>query len=310
MAEPTPRTLIGLFAGQRQDQRQIMRGDVPEGIVLGVELAQAYPVGMDVAHGAELSGPDHRLERLESGMEAQHVAGHGHQAGPGSRIHDAPRIGDGQGDRLLHQHVLAGLQHGNGLVGMILRRQGQHHAVDFRIGENLLDGHGPDRMDAGKLACPVCMAVADGMKRAELGEGAGMVGAPVTTSDDGDPGGGALCMAGRFLFSFSGFLAEGIRPDGETRQDKARQGKTGQGRARRGRAGERPSRGGAARCPGPPVEPRQANGKSASNPLRQALPAARSARGQEKPERCLTPEQAAPYMPPVRPDNNRRLAAG
>jgi hypothetical protein len=92
----------------------------------------------------------------------------------------------------------------DGHVGVILRRQGQHHAVDFRIGENLLDGHGPDRMDAGKLACPVCMAVADGMKRAELGEGAGMVGAPVTTSDDGDPGGGGTLHGRAFPVFFLG----------------------------------------------------------------------------------------------------------
>jgi hypothetical protein len=60
------------------------------------------------------------------------MAGHGHQLrAPGGRVHHPPRIGDGERDRLFDQHVLAGLERRDGHVGVILRRQGQHQAVDF-----------------------------------------------------------------------------------------------------------------------------------------------------------------------------------
>ena len=63
-------------AGDRQDHRQIVRRQIPQRVVLGVELAEPEPVRMDVPHLAELAIVDQRLQLLEGRVEAQHMADH------------------------------------------------------------------------------------------------------------------------------------------------------------------------------------------------------------------------------------------
>src|SRR4029077_9835023 len=65
-----------LGAGDRENHRQIVRREVPERVVLGMELAEPQPMRMDVSDFAEFPAVDKLLWLLEGGMEAQHMPDH------------------------------------------------------------------------------------------------------------------------------------------------------------------------------------------------------------------------------------------
>ena len=48
-------------AGDGEDHREVVRGEIPKRVVLGVKLAETEPVRVDVAHAAELARVDQRL---------------------------------------------------------------------------------------------------------------------------------------------------------------------------------------------------------------------------------------------------------
>jgi len=82
--------------------------------------------------------------------------------------------------------MLAGFQHRHRLIGVVVRRQGQNHAVDRRIGQHLIDLHGPDPIQVGQRVGAVLMAIAYGVKRAEFGKCPGVVRSPIAAADNGD----------------------------------------------------------------------------------------------------------------------------
>src|SRR5690606_15489261 len=96
------------------------------------------------------------------------------------------RIGHIERDRLLHQHILAGIDGADGAFGVELRRQRHHDGVDVVA---LIKVVGLDRQ-AILLRCeafgPRGIGIRDGMEDAKRFEGTDMVTAPITTSKDCD----------------------------------------------------------------------------------------------------------------------------
>ena len=161
-----------------------MRRQIPQRVVLGVELSEAEPVRVDVLDLAEFAGVDQLLQLFEGRMEAQHMADH-----EDARIflrsrHRPLAVVDGQRDRLFDQHVLAGLDSPYGEVGMELRRQRHDDAVDVVAGKQLVRLDGEAILFAGKTFGARPVGVGHGVKRAERLQRADMVRAPVSASKD------------------------------------------------------------------------------------------------------------------------------
>ena len=183
-AAPSPRTSTGAVPGDGEDHRQIVRRQIPQRIVLGVELAEAEPVRMDVLHLAEFAGVDQFLQLLEGRMEAQHMADHEEARICLGRRHRPLAVGHGQRDRLLDQHVLAGLDRAHGGIGMELRRQRHDDGVDVVAGKQRVRIDGKAILLAGETFRARPVGVGDGMERAERLERADVVRAPVSASKD------------------------------------------------------------------------------------------------------------------------------
>ena len=126
-------------AGDRQDHRQIVRRQIPERVVFGMEFSEAEPMRMDVLDLAQFAGVDQFLQLLEGRMEAQHMADHEDALDASRRRRNRPfGIGDRQRDRLFDQHVLAVLDRPDGELGVELRRQRHDDGVDVVAREQLV----------------------------------------------------------------------------------------------------------------------------------------------------------------------------
>lgn len=175
-----------LGAGDGEDHRQVVRRQIPQRVVLGMEFAEAKPVRVDVAHLAELAIVDQRLQHLERRMEAQHMADHEHAAIVLCRLHRALGVGDRQRDRLLHQHVLAACHGAHGGVGVELRGQRHDDGIDVGTVEQSVRLDRQTILLAGETFGASPIDVGNGSERAKRLEGADMVAAPVSATEDGD----------------------------------------------------------------------------------------------------------------------------
>ena len=181
-----PAHLDRVRAGDGEDHRQIVRSEIPKRVVLGVELAEAETVGVDVAHAAEFAGVDQRLQPLEAGMEAQDVTGHEHPPAGLCGFDGTRRVLDGERDRLFDQHVLAVFDRADRGLGMELRRQCHDDRVDVVAGEDVVDADGQTAM-LGREAFRACgIGIRHRLKRAERLERSDMVRSPISASEDGD----------------------------------------------------------------------------------------------------------------------------
>ncbi len=100
------------------------------------------------------------------------------------RRHGPFGIGDGQRDRLFHEHVLAGLDGPDGGLGVELRRQRHDDAVDILARKQFVGRDSEAILFAGEAFGACAVGVGNGMQRAERLQGADMVGAPVPASKD------------------------------------------------------------------------------------------------------------------------------
>ncbi len=181
---PLAAHLDRLGAGDRQDHRQIVRRQVPQRIVFGVELAKPEPVRVDVLHLAQLALVDQRLQHLEGGVEAQHMADHEDAAIVPGGLHRTLGIGDRQRDRLLDQHVLAVFDGTHGEIRVELRRQRHDDGIDIVANEKLIRLDCQAILLAGETFRAGAVGVGNGVQSAERLEGADMVAAPVSATED------------------------------------------------------------------------------------------------------------------------------
>ena len=96
-----------LFARDREDHRQIMRRQIPQRVIFGVEFAKPKPVRVDVFDRAKLPCRNQRQQFLERWMEAQHMSHHEHAAGFPGLCHRQLCVRHCQRDRFFNQNILA-----------------------------------------------------------------------------------------------------------------------------------------------------------------------------------------------------------
>ena len=176
--------LVGLGAGDGEDHRQIVRSQVPQGVVLCMELAEAQPVRVDVADLAEFAVVDERLELLEGGVEAQYVADHENPAVGLGEGHLALGILDRQRDGFLDKHVLAILHRPGRRLCMELRRQRHDDGVDIVASEQVVRRDRQAFLLAGEAFGPGGIGIRNRVKRTQALQGADVVGTPVSASED------------------------------------------------------------------------------------------------------------------------------
>ena len=175
-------------AEQVQHHRDVVHAQAPERVFVLADHAQVLAVAVHVQHVAELARFD-QLTQLDHGrVEPQQVADHHDPRPLGGQGLQLPGLGDRPGQRLLHEHVLAGQQGapGQGVVG------GHRCRHDHRVQRLVLDqvveasrhpGLGELRREPG-LPLLVRVAAPDQLGAGQLREVAGQVRAPVAEADD------------------------------------------------------------------------------------------------------------------------------
>jgi hypothetical protein len=96
--------------------------------------AEVQAGGVNVIDLAELALVHAPAQLAHGGIELEGVPGHQNHAGPARLGGQEAGIGERGGDRLLDQHVLAGLQRLQGDLGMVARRGRHHHGINMRQG--------------------------------------------------------------------------------------------------------------------------------------------------------------------------------
>ena len=129
----------GLLADQVQHDREVVRAERPERVLVRPDLAEVLAVSVQVENVAELSGVDHLLQLGHGGVVEQEVAGHEHEPSLlGERI-ELLGLGRALGLRLLDEDVLAGAQ---GLSGEVVVRDDRGRdddRVQLRVGQELVE---------------------------------------------------------------------------------------------------------------------------------------------------------------------------
>ena len=137
-----PWTALALTIGAAalvREQVDGVRGVVPQQVVgpaarlaERVHVAAAEEVRLHVhLLDLEFAGDDALVHELVARVEAARVAAHRHAPRRLLRLDDGLRVLPRIGERDLDLHVLAGLQAGDGLRSVHLRRRAQDHRVDF-----------------------------------------------------------------------------------------------------------------------------------------------------------------------------------
>ena len=129
----------GLLAGEVQQDRDVVRAQAPERVLVGAQLAEVQAVAVDVVDVAQLAGVRDLLELVDARVVLQQVPDHEHLARAPRGLDDALGVGDGLGERLLDEAVLARIEDAHGQLGVARHRRGQHDGVELGIGEQIVD---------------------------------------------------------------------------------------------------------------------------------------------------------------------------
>ena len=117
------------------------------GLAQRIHVGAAEKVGLHIhLLDVELTGFNLLVHPLVAGVKATGVAHHGDQTGLLLQLGHFLRILQGVSKRNFNLHMLAGLQAGNGLLGVHLRGRAQNDGIDFRqrqrisqVGADMLD---------------------------------------------------------------------------------------------------------------------------------------------------------------------------
>ena len=117
---------------------------------------EGEPVRGDLPHGADLSRGDAPLDLRVLGEETQHEPDHERPPALLGRRENRLPVLDGEGDRLLEQHVLSGGERSLGDLAVHGRRQADVDGVDLRVGEDSVQiGREPCAYRIGYLLRPL-----------------------------------------------------------------------------------------------------------------------------------------------------------
>jgi hypothetical protein len=128
-------------AGRRADQvvgdGDVVRADRPQRVDVALDAAQVHALGVQVAQLAQVAGLQQGAHLGHRRVVLEGVADQQHQPARLGLLGQGDRVGGGEGQRLLHQHVLAGAQPPSDQVGVGARGRGDHQRVDRPVGQHL-----------------------------------------------------------------------------------------------------------------------------------------------------------------------------
>jgi hypothetical protein len=188
--------LVGFLARQVQHDRDVVGAEGPQRVLVGAQLPEIQAVAVDVAQVAELTRVGDLLEAVEARVELKQVPDHEHPPRPFLGLHGPLGVRDRLGQRLLHEAVLAGLEHSGRELGVGRDGGREHDRVELGVGEKVLDVAGELRAaeDAGEALARLRPAVAAPaqLRAGETVEVSSEVRPPVAEADDADRDRGAL----------------------------------------------------------------------------------------------------------------------
>ncbi len=118
-----------LFLQQVVEHRQVVHREIPDHVHVVLEQAEIHPGAVVVVDLAEIAGADDVPDLLDRAGVDEGVIHHQGQVAARGFLDQPARIVGGGGDRLLHDHMLAGTQRSNGQVVMRRDRGGDQHGV-------------------------------------------------------------------------------------------------------------------------------------------------------------------------------------
>jgi hypothetical protein len=171
------------------DDREVVRGEVPEHVHIRLHQPQVDPDRVDEQDLAEVPVGD-ELSYLEHGRcVAVGVIGHQHQ-GPVQRVlHHRPPPLARVCERFFHQDVFSRGERGPG-DGVVSRGRGRdRHRVHGLVGEQIVQSAVHPHSATGQTSCPVDVEIVDrdevpARARPKIPD---QVRSPVARADDGDP---------------------------------------------------------------------------------------------------------------------------
>ncbi len=160
------------------------------------DLAHARREGADAGDldGDDLVAVDGALDRLDRRVEALDMADHQHALIRLGRVDHRLSIGHRSRDRLLDQHMNAGVQQGHAQLGVIAVRRGDDGGVQPGGDEGLGGRHGGRPIGGGHALGRHGVRIKDGgqLHIAQLGQNASVVAAHDASARDADLEGGLL----------------------------------------------------------------------------------------------------------------------
>ena len=186
---------IGASATQRDDVEVVRRE-----ILHDADVAHAFgegsdPLGRDEEHVAELARQHALAQRDQRRVEALDVPDRRSHPGALARNHDLLAVLDGGRERLLDQHVDAGLGELQRDRQVLLRRQRDDGHVERALGEQLVER----AVDEGRVADGV-VAVAERVDGAGEGDaGQGLEDAGVVAAHHAEPEGRCAQHSAHFI---------------------------------------------------------------------------------------------------------------
>ena len=176
--------------GELEQDRDVVRAEAPESVLIGAKLAQVETLRVDVADLAELTAGDQVGELPDAGVVAEEVADHQDQAALLGDIGEPLGRGHVLGERFLHEAVLAGFQDALGDGRMRRARRRDHDRAEVGIVEQIVEIRREAGLRVGGLhmrALRVVELAAPGELAAlERGEVAGEIRPPVPHADYAD----------------------------------------------------------------------------------------------------------------------------
>src|SRR5918998_3475617 len=188
---PSGAQLVGLLLGQVQHHRDVVGAQRPQRVLVRAELPEVEPVGVDVVDVAELARGGDLLELGHAGVVLEQVADHQHAPRPLGGRHGALGLRHRLRERLLHEAMLARVEHplGQGTVGG--DRRGEYDRVERVVAQQVVEVGGEAR--AGERGLPALARLLRGVAApGQLAAGDGrevarQVRAPVPEPRHADP---------------------------------------------------------------------------------------------------------------------------
>ena len=137
--------LVRLLLGQVQHDGDVVGAERPQRVLVGAQLPEVQAVGVDVVDVAELTVGGDPLEHRDARVVLEQVTDHEDPVRRGGRGDGPLGVGDGLGERLLDEAVLAGGQHALGQRRVGRHRGGEHDGIDALVREHVVERRGASR---------------------------------------------------------------------------------------------------------------------------------------------------------------------